>query len=236
MQVDIRTRDVDLGIQQATQADRDGRVVALEEARVADDRKVRAESMPVGLEPGVEVGRPGLLLALEHVADVDGQTSLGLQPGTHGPQVEMDLALVVRRATGEDPAVLDARLEWRPDPQVERIHRLHVVVAIHEDGRCAVGVQPVGVHHRMSAGRGHLDVLQAPSLQPLRHELGRSHHVRVVLRERPDARDAQEVDVVGQALVRRAVQEGVDAGDGVGHGSSGHVTRPPRCTHGGLSG
>ena len=179
---------------------------------VADDREVRIEPVAVRLQPGVEVGRPGLLLALEHVADVDGQAALGLQPGARGPQVEMDLALVVRRAAREDAAVLDARLERRPHPQVERIDRLDVVVAVDEDRRRALGVQPVGVHDRMAVGGARPRRAPGPSASSRSAtNVGRRDHVGAVLRERPDAGDAQEVDVVVQPLARGALEEGVDA-------------------------
>ena len=184
VQVDVRSRDVDLGVQQAPQADRDGRMIALEETGVADDREVRAEAMAVGLQPAVEVGGPGLLLALEHVAHVDGQPPRGLQPRAGGPQVEMDLTLVVRGAAGEDPAILDPRLERRSDPQVERIDRLDVVVAVDQDRRRAVGMQPVGIDDRVARRGGHLDVLESPALQPVGHERRSGDHVGPVLRQR----------------------------------------------------
>ena len=49
VQVLAGARDVDLGVHDAAQADRDGRLVALEEAGVADDREVGVEAMAVGL-------------------------------------------------------------------------------------------------------------------------------------------------------------------------------------------
>ena len=148
VQVDARAGDIHLRVHQAAQADGDGRVVALEEAGVADDRDVGAEAVPVGLQPGVEVGRTGLLLALEDVAHVDRQPALRFQPGAGGPGVQVHLALVIGGATGIDAPVLDARLEGRPLPEVERIDRLHVVVAVHQHRRGTVGVQPVGIDDR----------------------------------------------------------------------------------------
>src|SRR6478609_1374568 len=48
-----RADDVDLGIHDAPQAERDSRQVALEEPGVADDRDVRAQAFRVGGQPGV---------------------------------------------------------------------------------------------------------------------------------------------------------------------------------------
>ena len=68
--------------------------------RVADDRHVGREAVAVGLEPGVEVDRARLLLALEDVAHVDREAAAGREDGRRGHQVDVDLALVVGRATG----------------------------------------------------------------------------------------------------------------------------------------
>ena len=52
-----------------------------------------------------------------------------------GLEVHEDLALVVGGATRVDLAVPDGCLEWRRHPFVDRIDRLHVVVAVEEDRR-----------------------------------------------------------------------------------------------------
>ena len=52
-------------------------------------------------------------------------------------EVHEDLALVVGRPARVDLAVADRGLERRRLPQVERIDRLHVVVAVEEDRRRA---------------------------------------------------------------------------------------------------
>ena len=74
----------------------------------------------------------------------------------------MDLALVVGGAAGEDAPVLDARLERRPHPQVERIDRLDVVVAVDEDRRRTLGVQPVGVDDRDGRPSGETSTCSRP--------------------------------------------------------------------------
>ena len=73
--------------------------------------------------------------------------------------VGVDLALVVGRAAGQHAAVDDDRLERRRGPQVERVDRLDVVVAVDEDRRGALGVEPVAVDDRVAARLGDLDVL-----------------------------------------------------------------------------
>ena len=137
MEVDRRPDDVDLGVHQAPQAERDRRQVALEEARVADDRDVGGEARAFRLQPVVEVRRAGLLLALEHVLQVHREAPAGRQDRGGGHHVSVDLALVVGRPAGQDPVADDDRLERRGGPQVERVDRLDVVVAVDEDRRRA---------------------------------------------------------------------------------------------------
>ena len=45
-------------------------------------------------------------------------------------------------------------------PYIQRIGRLHVVVAVEQHGRFARRMQPVGVDQRMIGGGNHFDVLQ----------------------------------------------------------------------------
>ena len=97
-------------------------------------------------EQGGEVRRAGLLLALDQQLEVDGGgvAAGGGEVGAHAEQVEGDLALVVDGAAGVQlgavRAVDDGRLERRVHPQLRRVDRLHVVVAVDErDGCVRVG-------------------------------------------------------------------------------------------------
>ncbi len=55
---------------------------------------------------------------------------------------------------------LDDRLEGRFVPELERIDGLYVVVGVDDDGRGAIGMEPVGVDDRLTVGRRNLDVLE----------------------------------------------------------------------------
>ena len=212
VEVDGRPDDVDLGVHDPAQAERDGRQVALEEARVADDRDVGREPLAVRLEPRVEVDRARLLLALEDVPDVDRHRAAGREERRGGHHVGVDLALVVGRAAGEHPVADDDRLERRRRPQLERVDRLDVVVAVDDDRRGVRGVEPVGVDDRMAAGLGDLDVLQAGRGQRVGQPVGGGTAVVGVGRERRDARDAQERLVRLEARGLRRVEVGVEGG------------------------
>ena len=220
MEVDRRALDVDLDVRVAAQADRDRRQVALEEARVADDGHVRREAFAVRGQPLPQVPRVVLLVALEEVAHVDGQGPARRQEAGEGHDVEVDLALVVGRAASEHPVADDDGLERRRGPQVERVDRLHVVVAVDEDrGRVGAGMEPVRVDDRV-AGRlldGH--VLGAGTFERSGEPGCRCTAVVTMLRQRRDARDPQERLVTLEALVAGRVEVVLEGRVGQGHGA-----------------
>ena len=117
--------------------DRDRRDVALEVARVADHGDVRGQAVPVRLDPAVQAVGAVLLLALEHERQVDRGRQAGRPQRLEGREVHHELALVVGHAPPDEPAVPQERLERRRLPQLERVHRLHVVVAVDQHDRGA---------------------------------------------------------------------------------------------------
>ena len=117
---------------------------------------------------------------------------------------------------------------------VERVDRLHVVVAVDEDRRRALGMEPVAVDDRVAGGLADLDVLDARRPQRVGEPLGRGAAVRGVGRDRGDARDPQE-RLVGRRAARRGSRRGGRRGrrsgrsraasvEVVGRGMSGHST------------
>ena len=87
--------------------------------------------------------------------------------------MQVHLALVVGGAASVDPSVLDARLERWSHPQIEGIDRLDVVVAVDDDRGRALRMQPIGVDHRVAAGGGDVDVLEADLADALRRSTRR---------------------------------------------------------------
>ncbi len=86
-------------------------------------------------------------------AHIEGQAAVvGGEQRFQRLDVHVHLALVVDSAAGVKVAVALGRFKGRRDPLIERIGRLHVIVAIGEAGGLALGVQPVGVDQRMSGG------------------------------------------------------------------------------------
>ncbi len=165
MEVDRRPRHVDLGVHHPAQGDRDRRCVALEEPRIADQREIGREALAVGAQPGLEIHRARLLLALEDVAHVHRKLAAGREERLGRPQMEVELALVVGHAPTEDPVADDDGLERRRGPELERVDRLDVVMAVDDHRRRALGVEPVAVDHGRAAGLRHLDMLDPDPLE-----------------------------------------------------------------------
>ena len=165
---------------------RDRRDVALEEPGVADDRGVRRRGdRDCSASHASRCALPTFLFALEDVLDVDRQAVARREQCRCCHDVGVDLALVVGGAAADQPMAVDHRLERAVRPQLERVDRLDVVVAVDEDGRRALGVQPVAVDDRMAAGLADLDVLDAGSRSVVGEPLGGPPDVRGVLRAAP---------------------------------------------------
>ena len=128
-------------------------------------------------------------------------------------EVHEDLALVVGGAARVDLAVADRRLERRRLPQLERIDRLHVVVAVEQDRRRALGAEPVAVDDGIARRLDQPDVLQADAAHLVGGPLGAAPDVGRVLRQRADAGDREVV----LEFVDVAIAVGVDEVDDVVH-------------------
>ena len=128
-----------------------------------------------------------------------GSLPTGLHPGLDALHVREHLAFVVGRAAGIDVAVAHGRLERRADPLVERLRRLHVVVAVDQRDRLARHRRRLGVHERMT---GRLDQLrrQAKLLELRGHPLGRPARFAALARIGADAGNPQQL---GQIVFKR---------------------------------
>src|SRR6266542_4531667 len=84
-------------------------------------------------------------------------------------------------------------LEGRRGPLVERLGGLHIVVRIDQDCRLRSCMQPVAIDQRMAGGRDAFAVLEADAPQLRGHEGGGALDVRLVLRQRADAGNTQQL-------------------------------------------
>ena len=105
-------------------------------------------------------------------------------------QVHIHLAFVIHGATGIEVLATLGGIERRSLPFIQRIGRLHVVVAIAEYGGLAGGMQPVTVDQRVAFGTDNLNALQAYTLHLRRYKLCRAAHVVLMVGKRADAGNA----------------------------------------------
>ena len=146
----------------------------------------------MGADEIVEVFAPDLLFAFENDLDVHRQAAVLLQVRLDRLEVHEHLALVVGGAARVDLAVADGRLERRRLPQVQGIDRLHVVVAVEQDGRRPGRPQPVAVDDRIAGRLEQPDVLQPDAAHFVAAPFGTAADVGFVLGQRADARDGQQ--------------------------------------------
>ncbi len=159
MQVAVGAGQPDLLVDQAAQRRRDRRRLRVPHAGVADQRQVALELGGIVAHEAEQVFRAALLLALDHHGDVERQLAGHRLEGAAGLDEGHGLAFVVAGAARDDDLAaaverLDARLERRRLPQIERIDRLHVVMAVEQHARrLAVAHAPLprfADHHRMA--------------------------------------------------------------------------------------
>ena len=206
VQVDRSTDHVDLGVHHPAQGRRHRRDVALEEARVADHDCIRGQPVAVLAQPVLEPDGGVLLLALEQDPQVDRQPAAGRQDRLRRLEMHVQLALVVGGATPDDASVAHERLERGRLPQLDRVDRLDVVMAVDEDRGRALGVEPVRVDDRVAPRRRDVDMLEADPAPLGGDPLGRATNVRRVLGQGRDRRDPEQIEVRGQARVLRRIR------------------------------
>ena len=194
MQVAVRARQLHLDGHDAAKRVGQGGEIFLGNAVVGDDNVVALQRGLLGLDEGHQVFAADLLLAFEDEGDVAGKFRAGLEVGLYGLQVGEVLALVVAGTAGEEIAALDARLEGRRLPQLERLGRLHVVVAVDHVVRllCAGLARRAGHEDGVALGRMQLG-FQADGAAVLQQPITAGRHVLGVFRLGGDAGEAEVV-------------------------------------------
>ena len=121
-----------------------------------------------------------------------GSLPVDLQQALHRLDLDVDLAFVVTGAARENVVAADLRLEGRRLPLVERVGRLHVVVAVEKDGGLARRIQPFRIDQRIAFAFDQLGGGHPRRAQLVQSEFGGAPDIGLVFRERADARNAQE--------------------------------------------
>ncbi len=139
----------------------------------------------------IEVDAADFFLSLDEEPDVERQAAGLLHVGLDRLDVHEHLALVVGRAARVNLAVAHGCLKRRRRPEIQRIDRLHVVMAVEENRRLARRIEPVAVDDGIARGVDQADVLHPGRGQRVGGPLRRAPHVALVLRQRADARDGE---------------------------------------------
>ncbi len=179
MQIAIGAGDGDLGVSESPQEGGDRRAVLVPLPGVANEGEIGFELLGMRIEEGRQRRAAQFLLALQEHGHVDRQPPLGLEPGAAGLDEGHELALVVGGAAGDDHWAItrilgETRREGRSAPGLQRVRRLHVVMAVEEDARARARARmaPMADDHRLARGRAHA-CLEADLAQRGRAPFGR---------------------------------------------------------------
>jgi hypothetical protein len=104
--------------------------------------------------------------------------------------VNVDLPFIVGGAAAVQIAAANRWLEGRGRPQVQRLGRLHVVVAVEQDGRLAGRVQRFSIDKRVHFRRQDFDIFQACGAQAAGDPFRSALNVGLVFGLRADTRNS----------------------------------------------
>ena len=156
VQIPIGAGEDDLFANDPSQRDGNRGRGAVPHARIANERDIGFQLFGVLGEKRRQRRRSGLLLALEQRGDMAGRGAELLE-GAAGFEKGHELAFVVAGPARHDlfamRSSLELRLERRGSPKIQRIDRLHVIVAVEQDARrFAASRRNTADDHRTSGG------------------------------------------------------------------------------------
>ena len=197
---------------EAAARDRDAWQVGAPHGAVGRHHEIAGEAVLEARDRRCEIRTAALLLALDQHLDVDRQPPALPDDRFRGQDRDEQGTLVVRHAAGEQAPVALAGFEGRRGPKLERIRRLHVVVAVDQDRWRPGCVAPLRRHDRMAARRHGLDTLEAGALKPTGDPGGRLGHGGAIGGIGADARDAAEGPELRDRGVEARVESRLDGG------------------------
>ena len=205
VEVLVRAGDGHFQIGEAAHAAVDGRDLLGDHRGVGHEDDIGLQEFLVLLRPGGQRRTAHFLFALEDELHVMPQETL-LEQELEGLQVHEQLALVVVRAAGVDGflpggrVLGEDRLERIGAPLLQRLRRLHVVVAVHEHRLRGAGHGLDAVDDGVALGLVHGSLVGAGRDKQFRQAAGAAVHVGLVFRLRADGGDAQQ----GEKLLEEA--------------------------------
>ena len=173
---------------------------AREHASIGDDQRVGLELRLVRVHKIPQAHAADFFFAFDHHFQIDGQIARCFHDRVQRADVDVHLALVIGRAAAEQISAANGGFEGRRSPQIQRLGRLHIVVAVEQDRRLAGRVQRFAVHQRMHFRRDNFDIVEACGAQSVGHPFRGALDVRLVLGLRADAGNPQKFVQIVQVL------------------------------------
>ena len=107
-------------------------------------------------------------------------------------EVHVHLALVVDRPARIQVSVALRWVKGGRKPFVQRVRRLHIIMAVTETSRLTLGVQPVAIDKRMATQLDEPDIFEADARHLCGQNLGGAADVASVFGKRGDAGNAEQ--------------------------------------------
>ena len=202
MEIAGRAGHLDLQVRDTAQAIDDGGGLFVDDLPVRDDGDVGRQQLFVLLDERSQAGAPALFFSLKEAPDIDRGGAERLIERLDCGDVGIELALVVRGAAAKEVVSDPGRLKGGRAPEIQRVGRLHVIVAIDQDGGPARMGLPFGMDDRVTGRGHHLRAGESGREQLIAQPAGRSLHVGLVFCLRADAGDAEKLFQFGQSLGR----------------------------------
>ena len=201
MQVGLRARELHLHRENAAQAVGERRNAARHHPGIRNGDQIAGEFLLVFLQKTAQTLAAAFLLAFHHKHHVQGEIVGLLQRFLNAEDVRQDLPLVIRSATGVDLPILQRRFKRRRRPLLQRVRRLHIVMAVNKQRASARFALATRHHDRVPVGGIDLR-LQPHALEFLFEPPRASCNLRRVLRVRRNAWKTEKLEKLGK---KRAV-------------------------------
>src|SRR5260370_14952615 len=152
-------RELDWIVVRAAEAVGDGRNTLAQHGGIGNDERIRFELFFVFLDEIPEADAANLFFAFDEDFYIDGEFAVHLLQGRQGFQVDVNLALVVGGTATEEITVANCGFESGRGPEIERLGRLHVVMAVKKDGGLTGSFQGFRVDQRGESCGDELNVV-----------------------------------------------------------------------------
>jgi len=160
----------------ATRPDIDTGKIGPPACAIGRQHRVGGKRVRMFLQQGAQRRAAGFLFALQQDLHVDRQPPLDGQKCRKRFKRNGRGSLVVRNAAPVQPPVADLRIERGGMPFVDRIRRLHVIMAVDDESRSRRRFQPFRVDRGMAARLEFADIGKARFIQPTYKKRARIGH------------------------------------------------------------